>query len=233
METVISPKIAIKDSNVDLVYCYKVSEAVRLTNSIIKVVLSPTSNLLTYRIGQYCKILCSDGKYRPFSITSSPKQTDSLSFHIRLHSNHLEIHNLITVGSRIQIKGPYGSFSFQPELNTHTIYIAEGIGITSYYSLLNCGIKLNNSLLIWSRRVSDREFLDDLNPHWKKIIRFNEIDLSTTSNSEVVSACDNFLAVHHDHVSIFLSGTPKINDYVKQHLITKGSDKKIKFISDL
>ncbi len=93
-----------------------------------------------YFPGQYAAIAYShNGRpsfARCFSITSSPSELDKLQFSIRVQGRFTRRLSSIEPGSDIVVRGPYGGFVLDPIKHHEVIFIAGGIGIAPFMSML-------------------------------------------------------------------------------------------------
>lgn len=93
---------------------------------------------LSYKAGQH-GIFFLPGLYRPhlFSLTSAPHQ-DSISFATKVRpGSHFKQKLLkLKTGDSIYMFGPILNFTFDSRYNSH-VFLAQGIGITPFHSMLN------------------------------------------------------------------------------------------------
>jgi len=101
-------------------------------------------NGFSFKAGQYIqlgvpKLLYSDhkGKSRVFSISSSPLDRDKISVAFRdTESGFKRTLKELPMNASVNIEGPHGFFTL-PQNSTHPIiFIAGGIGITPYLSMI-------------------------------------------------------------------------------------------------
>ena len=76
------------------------------------------------------------GTSRVFSLSSSPHDTDVLSFAFRRSdSGFKQTLERLSIGSRVRISGPYGHVTLTDESRRPRILLAHGVGITPYISM--------------------------------------------------------------------------------------------------
>lgn len=118
---------------------YKVSEVRRLGN-VTEIKLTPLSKSLVYTPGQFI-FIAFDGKKglsreeHPFSLTSSPND-EYASISPKDSGDYTSNLKSIEVGAIAHIEGPFGEFSFLHSPRKKQIWIAGGIGITPFISMI-------------------------------------------------------------------------------------------------
>ncbi len=96
---------------------------------------------VTFRSGMFMMLECSDPKTgakisRAYSIASAPQQ-NFLEFLIGLVHGQFTSHlDTAKIGDEYLVTGPYGQFSFSPELNKKVLFLAGGTGISPFLSML-------------------------------------------------------------------------------------------------
>lgn len=113
-----------------------------------------------YRTGQFAFIQL-EGELReshPFSFIT--QENDSLvGFGIKELGDYTAQLNNLKPGTRALLEGPYGSFTHNRVSTTQQIWIAGGIGITPFISLLQDLPKDRKTDLVWSVANSEDAFL--------------------------------------------------------------------------
>lgn len=122
---------------------YRVIANERLTASTIRLTLEPdvkNTRRFDFSPGQYAAIsFVRRGRpsvARCFSIVSSPTDNGRLQFSMRTRGRFTSALANVNVGDRVTVRGPYGGFVFEPEHHGDSIFIAGGIGITPFMSML-------------------------------------------------------------------------------------------------
>ena len=72
---------------------------------------------MTFQAGQFVNIQAGDRLFRPYSIASAPSQNNQLDFAIKLVQGGKAsvVFEQITVGTTVNIKGPFGKFVVNDE----------------------------------------------------------------------------------------------------------------------
>jgi predicted ferric reductase len=99
-----------------------------------------------YIAGQYCFLnfpQISGLRWHPFTISSGPNTTNTLTFHMKDMGAGTFTNKLATVVERgmshtqVRVDGPYGMCSFDPKKVPHVLLIGGGIGVTYVLSHLH------------------------------------------------------------------------------------------------
>jgi ferredoxin-NADP reductase len=149
-----------------------------------------------FKAGQYIDLTILGNHYAPsqrlthtFSIASSPCEED-LVVTTRMRSTVFKqtLFNL-PIGSSVQIEGPMGSFILHNNLAKPAVFLAGGIGIAPFLSMLTyaTGEELHHSIVLFyaNRCLEDAAFLDNLRKleHINPRFRFVPTFTRTPSNN--------------------------------------------------
>jgi len=106
------------------------------------------------------------GNTRPFSLVSAPYE---LYFAIATRmrdSAFKRVLNTMPIGSELSFEGPFGSFTLHENMNRSAVFIAGGIGVTLFRSIIVDATewKLSHKLTLFysNRRPEDAPFLEEL-----------------------------------------------------------------------
>lgn len=95
---------------------------------------------MAYSAGQYVGLSFRRGLRRTpmrcFSITTAPSDTGELGIAFRNRGAYTAALSELTPGSQIEIAGPFGDFTVPRDENRPLMFLAGGIGITPFVSLL-------------------------------------------------------------------------------------------------
>lgn len=171
---------------------YKIITA-RSTKFLVKDVTKETENTFTlnikldkpfnFKAGQFCFLRLKTNKLyarHPFTISSAPGD-DILSFTIKLAGRFTKTAIQLKENDEIFIDGPFGNFI--PKTEKDLVFIAGGVGITPFMSIirdrLKKDIKQNITLIYGSRTESDIIFkneIESIDKEWfKKVYMLNDI----------------------------------------------------------
>lgn len=118
----------------------------------------------SFKPGQYTRVtlpfhpIDGNGNYRLFTTCSSPLQKEYLMITTRIQDDSSKVSDFkkhfasLSIGEEVQFFGPMGGFYLQEDNLTPRIFIAGGIGITPFYSMLMYASKkqLKIPLLLFS-----------------------------------------------------------------------------------
>lgn len=130
---------------------------------------------LIFKPGQYAGFTLinppatdAGGITRRFSLLSTPQDTH-LSIATRVHENILaykRVLNDLSIGSEIKFAGPTGNFTLHEDLSVPAVFIAGGVGITPFYSMIRDAAARNSTQPIYlfygNQSRHEAAFLDEL-----------------------------------------------------------------------
>lgn len=123
-------------------YKYRV-ERVDKHNNILEIYLSQITEKIDYLPGQFAFVsfdLEGLAESHPFSFSSSPDD-EVIRFTVKSLGDYSSQLQLLTVGVNCTIWGPYGSFNNKFWESKDIIFIAGGIGITPFVSMIRYEVK--------------------------------------------------------------------------------------------
>lgn len=151
---------------------YLVQENTKITRSTLLLTLrrDETERPLAFQPGQYAAISFEHrGKTSParcFSIVSSPTDQHVLQFSMRLRGHFTTALSRLQEGEIVDVIGPYGGFVFDSYRDKKAVFLAGGIGITPFMSMMRyvAALQSNNevTLLYSCASQDDIPFKDEL-----------------------------------------------------------------------
>ena len=155
---------------------------------------------------------------RTFSIASAPDDPD-LVIATRLTGSAYKSHLAsLPIGSTVEIEGPYGDLTLHEDATGPAVFLAGGIGITPFLSMIRAAEKRGFSrdlLLFYSNRtVEDSAFLAELTQTAEKHPRLRLVAAMTDTGAwqgELGPITRDMLARHIDdpeNAVFYLSGPP-------------------------
>jgi ferredoxin-NADP reductase len=128
-----------------------------------------------FKPGQYIDLTISDSQGGPvnglthtFSIASSPFDKNLMVITRMRNTVFKQALSTLPIGSAARIEGPMGSFSLHNNTARPAIFLAGGIGIAPFLSMLSyaTGERLRHSIVLFyaNRYLKDAAFMDSL---WK------------------------------------------------------------------
>ncbi|MCI0402000.1 MAG: FAD-dependent oxidoreductase [Acidobacteria bacterium] len=148
----------------------------------------------SFEAGQFIEATLMDppetdakGGSRAFTLASAPCQTE-LVFATRLRDSAFKrVLRTLPVGGEINIDGPFGSFTLHKDVSRPAVFLAGGIGITPFRSILLQATTdaLPHRLFLFysNRRPEDAAFLEELQGLEKQNSRFTLVATMTESEA--------------------------------------------------
>ncbi len=185
-----------------------------------------------FKAGQYIQVgvdrlLYPDykGKYRVLSIASSPLDNDKISVAFRdSGSGFKETLKSINSDEIVYINGPYGYMTIPDKTDRTLVFLAGGIGITPYLSMIRYATEKRLDvpiILIYANR-SDKTaaYLEELKEH----SRINNFFTLKSIFGKITS--DDILKSVKDikKSSFYIAGPPGMVDYMKNLLFQMNVD---------
>ena len=108
----------------------------------------------------------TEGNTRTFSITSAPQDTDLVIATRMRKSAFKRVLASAPLGTSVDADGPMGSFTLHNNVTKPAIFLAGGIGITPFRSMIHDAAARSLAQQLWlfysNHRPEDAAFLDDL-----------------------------------------------------------------------
>jgi ferredoxin-NADP reductase len=131
----------------------------------------------------------AEGNTRAFSIASAPYESD-IMFATRMRDSAMKRSlREIALGTELEIDGPWGDLKLHTRASRPAVFIAGGIGITPFRSMVLDAAKNKSAQKIWlffsNRRPEEAPFLEDLmqaekeNANFKMIATMTEMEKSS------------------------------------------------------
>lgn len=215
----------------NVMYRYTIKSNEWLTPGIILLTLQrdPRDHkVIGYIPGQYAAIAYThEGRpsyARCFSITSSPTEPDMLQFSIRVQGRFTRALSQIEAGNTIAVRGPFGGFVLDPTKHAEVIFIAGGIGIAPFMSMLRHMHATNYPhtvrLLYSVHEQADIAFVDELRtlersmPNLHIVYAVSKGETDTLAGQEVIrgrldaTMLNTAIDARPDEKTIFICGPP-------------------------
>lgn len=125
---------------------------------------------------------------RRFSLLNAPED-DYLSFATRIQTSaYKKVLNNLTAGDPIKFAGPAGNFVLHEDAATPAIFIAGGIGVTPFYSMLKSSAAAASTrqftLFYGNRSTSSAILLNELDNFKNSLPHFQLIPVLTQAESD-------------------------------------------------
>lgn len=143
---------------------YKILENKLITPSTLLLTLKKDDNErpIAFQPGQYIAIdyqkKNKKSVARCFSIVSSPTEQDILQVSMRVRGRFTSKISNLSEGTLVNVRGPFGGFIYNINKYKDSVFIAGGIGITPFMSMLRYTSKLNSDnkiTLVYSVQTQD------------------------------------------------------------------------------
>ena len=179
-----------------------ISEIIEHSNDVKTFVFTPdkeagTEKLAYFSAGQYIciRLQIGDAKIsRPYSLSSSPKESLEGKYTLTIKRvdgglcSQYVLDNW-TVGTKVNISGPLGVFTYEPLRDAKTVIgVAGGSGITPFYSLAKAiadgDEDCNLTLLYGSRTKADILFHEEFKAIEAKCDKFKLVNVLSNEDAE-------------------------------------------------
>ncbi len=151
-----------------------VTDLIDRTPTIREVRLRPVGEALRYWPGQY--VMVGDARAgappRPYSIANAPRNDGELTLLVgRIPDGQTSgwIHDHVSVGDRVTIAGPYGTFIGDPGTDTPVLCLAAGSGLAPILALTDAALRRGFDrpvTILFSARSADEVFDEGLVAWW-------------------------------------------------------------------
>lgn len=111
--------------------------------------------------GQFIEITLNKETY-PFSIASSPKEKELMITTRMRPSKFKKALGKLKIGVKVRIEGPFGQFVLHQKKKMPAVFLAGGIGITPFYSMIKTSPDRKIILFYSNRKKKDAPFLEEL-----------------------------------------------------------------------
>ncbi|MDG5815427.1 FAD-binding oxidoreductase [Chitinispirillales bacterium ANBcel5] len=209
---------------------FKVVDVQLLNDSVTELNLHPERKKTKYKPGQfgYFRIIspvCSKEEH-PFTISSSPNE-ENLTLTIKTLGDYTENIRNLQSGAKVFFDGPYGKF-YPNNLNHHHLFIAGGIGITPFLSIISHWSKekiTTPATLLWSTKYSEdlthRVFFESIeksNPHFKFIPIVTRQNHTSHTLKRITAELLSKIIENPSKTEVFLCGPEPMSTSLMEHL---------------
>ena len=185
----------------------------------------------TFQAGQFLDMTLLDpsetdaeGNTRSFSIASAPYE-DTLMVATRMRDTAFKrVLRSMPLGSPVKLEGPSGDLTLHSDVSRAAVFLAGGIGITPFRSIVSQAAKDKRAHRIFlfysNRRLEDAPFLDELqaleheNPNYKLIASMTDMTKSHRTWRGETGLIDKEMLASHlkDAVSpiYYIAGPPEM-----------------------
>lgn len=175
------------------------------------------------------------GVTRRFSLLSTPNDP-YLAIAVRIQSSaYKRVMNSLQVGDEIKFAGPTGNFVCHEDLTTPAVFIAGGIGITPFYSIIRHAAQQQRTqsmtLFYGNQSKKDAAFFDELTelqkiqPSFKFVPTFANPDASWQGETGYIThtLLKKYITDIHQPV-YYICGSPAMVTALQETLVEMGID---------
>ncbi len=171
---------------------YKITDVIQTNGSIWTLRFSPErGEILSYKPGQYGYLSINseelEKELHPFTFISNPLQKEYLSVSIKNAGDYTSKIGNVKVGDVVYVDGPYGIFNHLGKKGEQLVFIAGGIGITPFLSMLRYIKETDKSrkiCLIWGVCTQEDMIFDkELEEFRKELPNFSMVPILSDDDS--------------------------------------------------
>ena len=216
-----------------------VVEVETLTHDIRRLVLKlDDSQRMEFKAGQYADIrVPGTDEYRSYSMSNTPTTNDHLEFMIKVFPGGLfsGLLESLTIGQKLEVKGPYGVFRLREQVQSEIICIGGGSGMAPIWSLLSDmaerGIKRKATYYYGARTGKDLFYLEQMQEMAQRLPNFTFVPVLSALSAEdtwegekgfVTDVVERAIPVGHRTLQIYLCGPGPMIDVALPMLARKG-----------
>ena len=213
---------------------YLIKSVNPMGSDIVNIIMEPLKEKLQFKAGQFIFISFEDkkvsGESHPFSITSSPDEKN-LSITVKKLGDYTKKIDTLSVGAIAKVEGPYGVFSKGMARIKKQIWVAGGIGVTPFVSMVK-SLKQNDGydvdLYYCLKNESEAVYLNELrrvsfslNAHLKIIPFYSD------SQGRISAETIGKQSFPLNGKDIFICAPPLMVNSLKAQLLAKGINKRL------
>ena len=197
----------------------------------------------TFKPGQSMNVSLVDppetdakGNARTFSIVSAPHETELVIATRMRDTAFKRVLKTMPASGRVGLRGPAGLFTLDPADARPAVFLAGGIGVTPFVSILrdaaHSGLARDLWLFYSNRRPEDAAFLDELmalparNPRFRFVGTMVEMDKSSRPWSGERGFLDRAMLERHlKHLAprvYYIAGPPGLVEAMQKMLVGTG-----------
>lgn len=180
----------------------------------------------------------AEGAIRTFSIASAPYENDLVVATRMRDTSFKRVFATLPIGTQLKLDGPSGSFTLHKNAAKPAVFLAGGIGITPFRSMVRQAAKdkLPHSLYLFysNRRPEDAAFLDELQmlsqsaPNFNFVPSMSEMQKSARPWSGERGFIDRAMLEKYcsslDGPIFYVAGPPAMVTAMQQMLVQAGVD---------
>lgn len=144
---------------------YKINSIKKLGKNTVEIKMNPNADSLKYKAGQFAFFTfpsISKKEQHPFTLSSHPHD-ENLRITVKSLGDYTnDLVSKISINNTVKVEGPYGKFSSSYSKEKEQVWIAGGIGITPFLSLVK-DYYTNKVTLYWCvNSVNEAPYKEEL-----------------------------------------------------------------------
>lgn len=208
------------ENSADIKTEFIIEDIFRINETIYKLTLSAKNTIIYFPPGTYCKIYINGKDYSPhsYSVVKSYDSNTKIEIHIRVSRKNTHMRDKLKLGKVLSVTGPFGS-AFNFSSKKATFFLAEGIGLAAFYSILNNQYyqPSGNDEFLWIRNYHDLAYAKAEIIKWKQSIHTMLLE----ANDEIYTQLKNILDIFFKKsksVRLIVAGSPKLYDWIYEYI---------------
>lgn len=178
----------------------------------------------SYVSGQYVTVFFGEDS-RDFTIASSPLEKDEFFFVTKQGRSAFKQKLFsLSAESKVSIKSPAGGFTLNENMKMPLVFLAGGIGITPFYSMITyahaVGLKIQMTLIVSFSKKEDIIFYDEL----QKMERENPLIKIIYTLSRISPSLIKKLVKNPENVMYMIAGGEAMVENMENLLLDMGID---------
>jgi predicted ferric reductase len=207
---------------------YAVVAVNRLDDTVVEIRLQPVDRGIAFTPGQFIFVSFRSGAVgrepHPYSIASPPRD-GTLDIVVKALGDHTAALNVLAPGTRADIEGPYGTFSYLNVPNVRQIWIAGGIGVTPLLSMARNlgGAAREIDFFYCTEGPEHAHFIDELYAKADRYPQFRVVPIRSRSLGRI--SAEDIIGVSRpieNDAAILICGPPAMNANLARQFIERG-----------
>ena len=205
---------------------YTIQSVTQISDKFVEVILNPGTDRMEYKAGQFAffRFHGVSKEAHPFTISSHPS-SHSLRLVIKGLGDYTDtMGELLKPDQSVSVEGPFGHFTTDKMLQQPQVWIAGGIGITPFLSLVREQLE-HKVKLIWSVRTKEEVAhlvgeLEDIAAHNPQF----EFELWNSDTKGCISVEDLGVEEFRDYTYLFCGPKGLKKAFFKNLIVEEGVD---------
>ncbi|MDP3741621.1 MAG: FAD-dependent oxidoreductase [bacterium] len=176
-----------------------------------------------YQPGQSFRLTLADGSHRFFSIANSPKKSFVTTVTRKGITPFKKALWSLAVGAKVDVSSIAGVFLLPEKQNQNLVFIAGGIGITPFISMIRFALenkkKFDITLLFLNPDIASAPFLEELSEYAEKFQNFHLNFIQTKKNARLGREALKQICVQIKNPLFYIAGPVQMVNSIFQDLV--------------